>query len=83
MHFSTETATEQRSEFASNPGWNHLIATMKEEEFPKSFSVICFSSKTQEKGKVNTIVLRFQFRSGLITTFPKSFSWERVVKAQS
>lgn len=48
MHFSTETPTQQRSEFASNPGWNHLIATMKEEEFPKSFSVFAFPVNTRE-----------------------------------
>lgn len=42
MHFSTETATEQRSEFASNPGWNNLIATMQEQVFLKSFPVFDF-----------------------------------------
>lgn len=28
VYFNTETAAEQRPEFASNPGWNNLIATM-------------------------------------------------------
>jgi len=38
-----------------------------QQEFLQPFSIFAFQVNTRE-GKVNTVVLRFQFRSGLITT---------------
>lgn len=70
--------TEHRPRFAANPHWNHLIATMYEYEFIKPFSVFAFQANTKERN-LKGIVLTFPFRSGLITTFLKSFCQEGVV----